>query len=45
MRRAVALYCDLISRACIEGISLAQSGSGVDMGAAEEPLPEEVPAA
>jgi small subunit ribosomal protein S2 len=43
--RAVALYCDLISRACIEGISLAQSGAGVDIGAAEEPLPEEVPAA
>ena len=43
--RAVALYCDLISRACIEGISLAQAGSGVDMGAAEEPLPEEIPAA
>jgi small subunit ribosomal protein S2 len=43
--RAVALYCDLISRACIEGISLAQSGSGVDIGAAENPLPEEVPAA
>jgi small subunit ribosomal protein S2 len=43
--RAVALYCDLISRACIEGISLAQSGSGVDIGAAEEPLAEEVPAA
>ena len=43
--RAVALYCDLISRACIEGISLAQTGSGVDIGAAEEPLPEDVPAA
>ena len=44
--RAVALYCDLISRACIEGISLAQSGSGVDIGAAEEPIvTEEVPAA
>ena len=43
--RAVALYCDLISRACIEGISLAQSGSGVDVGAAEEPLAEELPAA
>ena len=43
--RAVSLYCDLISRACIEGISLAQSGSGVDIGAAEEPLVEEVPAA
>ncbi len=44
--RAVALYCDLISRACIEGISLAQSGSGVDIGAAAEPIiAEEVPAA
>ena len=43
--RAVALYCDLISRACIEGISLAQSGSGVDIGAAEEPIAEELPAA
>ena len=43
--RAVALYCDLISRACIEGISLAQSGSGVDVGAAEEPMAEELPAA
>ena len=43
--RAVALYCDLVSRACIEGISLAQSGSGVDIGAAEEPVAEELPAA
>ena len=43
--RAVALYCDLVARACIEGISLAQSGSGVDVGAAEEPLAEELPAA
>ena len=43
--RAVALYCDLISRACIEGISLAQTGSGVDIGAAEEPVAEDVPAA
>jgi small subunit ribosomal protein S2 len=43
--RAVALYCDLISRACIEGISLAQSGSGVDIGAAETPIAEDVPAA
>jgi small subunit ribosomal protein S2 len=44
--RAVALYCDLVSRACIEGISLAQSGSGVDIGAAEEPIvAEELPAA
>ena len=39
--RAVALYCDLISRACIEGISLAQTGQGVDIGASEEPPAEE----
>ena len=42
--RAVALYCDLISRACIEGISLAQTGHGVDIGAAEAPVGEEIPA-
>ncbi len=42
--RAVALYCDLISRACIEGISMAQTGHGVDMGAVEEPAAEEIPA-
>jgi len=43
--RAVALYCDLISRACIEGISIAQTGSGIDIGAAEEPVAEDLPAA
>ena len=42
--RAVSLYCDLISRACIEGISLAQSGAGVDIGAAEDPVAEDVAA-
>ena len=40
--RAVALYCDLISRACIEGISVAQTGHGVDIGVAEEPAAEDV---
>ena len=43
--RAVALYCDLISRACIEGISLAQTGHGVDIGASEEPPAENASAA
>jgi small subunit ribosomal protein S2 len=43
--RAVALYCDLIARACIEGISVAQSGSGVDLGASEDPVAETVSAA
>ncbi|MBI2719188.1 MAG: 30S ribosomal protein S2 [Rhizobiales bacterium] len=42
--RAVALYCELISRACIEGISMAQTGAGHDVGAAENPVVEEVPA-
>ena len=42
--RAVALYCELISRACIEGISMAQTGQGVDIGASESPLDEDVPA-
>ncbi len=42
--RAVALYCDLFSRACIEGISLAQTGHGADVGASETPPAEEVPA-
>ena len=42
--RAVALYCDLVSRACIEGIAMAQSGQGHDIGAAEEPIVQDVPA-
>ncbi len=43
--RAVALYCDLIARAAIDGIAQAQSSSGHDIGAAEEPAAEAVPAA
>ena len=44
--RAIALYCDLIGRACIEGISMAQTGAGRDIGEAETPpVAEEVPAA
>ena len=42
--RAVALYCDLISRACIAGIEMAQTGAGIAIGAAEEPLAEDVSA-
>ena len=41
--RAVALYCDLVSRACIEGISLAQSGAGKDIGEQENPAGESLP--
>jgi small subunit ribosomal protein S2 len=40
--RAVALYCDLVSRAVIEGISQSQSRSGVDIGAAAEPVAEDI---
>ena len=34
--RAISLYCDLIARAAIDGISRAQGGMGIDVGAAEE---------
>ena len=43
--RAIALYCDLVAAAAIDGISAAQGASGVDVGAMDdpgmEPLPEE----
>jgi small subunit ribosomal protein S2 len=34
--RAIALYCDLISRAAIDGIARQQSASGRDLGASVE---------
>jgi small subunit ribosomal protein S2 len=43
--RAISLYCDLIAKAAIDGISRAQGELGVDVGAAAEPVAEEVPAA
>ncbi len=43
--RAISLYCDLIARAAIDGISRAQGESGVDIGALSNPVREEVPAA
>jgi small subunit ribosomal protein S2 len=42
--RAIALYCDLLARAAIDGISRSQGSAGVDLGEAEAPvetLPEE----
>ncbi len=42
--RAINLYCDLISRAVIEGISSGQEAMGVDIGEAVEPIVEELPA-
>jgi small subunit ribosomal protein S2 len=42
--RAISLYCDLIAKAAIDGISRAQGELGVDTGAAAEPVVEEVAA-
>jgi small subunit ribosomal protein S2 len=39
--RAITLYCDLVARAAIDGLARSQQGSGVDIGAMENP-PEEV---
>jgi small subunit ribosomal protein S2 len=41
--RAIALYCDLIAKAAIDGISRAQGELGVDIGAASQPIVEELP--
>ena len=41
--RAVTLYCDLVARACIDGIERGQSASGVDVGASENPPAEAIP--
>ena len=41
--RAIALYCDLIARAAIDGIGRSQGSSGVDLGASEEPAAEALP--
>ena len=41
--RAISMYCDLIARAAIDGISRSQGSSGVDVGAFEEPTPEQLP--
>ncbi len=42
--RAIALYCDLVARAAIDGISRGQGALGVDLGESEEPMAEELPA-
>jgi small subunit ribosomal protein S2 len=43
--RAIALYCDLIARAAVDGIGRGQGSLGIDMGAEELPMMEELPAA
>jgi small subunit ribosomal protein S2 len=42
--RAISLYCDLVAKAAIDGISRAQGELGIDIGAAEEPIAEQIPA-
>jgi small subunit ribosomal protein S2 len=41
--RALALYCDLVARAVIDGLSQAQGTSGVDIGASEDVPVQELP--
>ena len=43
--RAISLYCDLIARAALDGISQSAAGRGVDIGAAVEPEAEAAVAA
>lgn len=38
--RAIQLYCDLIARSAIDGISRASGDAGIDLGAAEAPVVE-----
>jgi small subunit ribosomal protein S2 len=39
--RAITLYCDLMAKAAIDGISRAQGEMGIDIGAAEAPAVDE----
>ncbi|MCQ0986873.1 30S ribosomal protein S2 [Jiella marina] len=41
--RAIALYCDLIARAAVDGIARQQGDMGVDIGEMEEAPVEELP--
>ena len=41
--RAIALYCDLVSKAVIDGLASGRSDMGVDVGEAVEPMPEVLP--
>ena len=38
--RAIALYCDLVARAALDGIQRSQGQSGYDVGEAEAPVAE-----
>jgi small subunit ribosomal protein S2 len=41
--RAIALYCDLVARAALDGISRSQGSQGMDIGAMESPVAVELP--
>ncbi len=41
--RAITMYCDLVARAALDGISRSQGSLGVDFGEAEAPMTEELP--
>jgi small subunit ribosomal protein S2 len=41
--RAISLYCELVARAAIDGISRGQGELGIDMGAEETPFDEDIP--
>ncbi|MBM6595774.1 30S ribosomal protein S2 [Microvirga pudoricolor] len=43
--RAITLYCDLVARAALDGISRGAGSMGIDVGASENPMAEELPAA
>src|SRR5690606_21314633 len=43
--RAITLYCDLVARAALDGLERSQAAAGIDIGAAEAPPAEELPAA
>ena len=43
--RAIALYCDLVARAALDGMSAQLGAAGVDIGAMEEAPDEEAVAA
>ena len=39
--RAISLYCDLVSRAALDGMSAQMGAAGIDIGAMEEAPAEE----
>ncbi len=41
--RAIALYCDLVARAALDGIARGQGAAGIDFGEAAEPPAEALP--